>query len=263
MNYKNKWVVITGASSGMGIDYAEVFAEKGANIVLTARREQNLRELETKILSKYPDCKISVIPCDLSSEEGCNFLLSEISKQEIEVHTLINNAGYGIFGEFTEMDYSQLKNMLDLNIISLTYLTHYFVKKMKERNEGQILLVSSVGAYQPCPLYASYGASKSYVLHFGEALSIELANTNVRVSVLSPGMTETEFFERSGQFQDDNSLIRKILIMKSKPVVELAIRKLEKGVISFIPGFLNNALAFLNRLSPRKISALVTHEILK
>jgi len=260
MNYKDKWVLITGASSGMGSDYAELFASQDANIILTARRESNLVELKNKIATKYPNSKVVIVSSDLSNEEGCQNLIREINKQDIQVHTLINNAGYGIYGEFTEMNWSEVKNMLDLDIISLTYLTHHYVKEMKARNEGQILLVASIGAYQPCPLYASYGAAKAYVLNFGEALNVELAGTNVKISVLSPGVTETEFFERSGQKQ---SLYQKIVMMKSMPVAKVGIRSMEKGALSVIPGFMNNLIIFLNRFSPRKVTAILAHQLMK
>ena len=166
-------VLITGASSGIGYEFSKLFAEKGYSLVITARREQKLTELK----EMYPESKIEVISCDLGSETGAGYLYNEIKKRGIKVDILINNAGFGLFGEFYETDIEKEKKMIDLNIKTLVELSKYFLQEMLEKNSGKILNVASIAAFQPGPYMSVYYASKSFVLSFTEALRNEVRNT--------------------------------------------------------------------------------------
>lgn len=245
---KNQWVLITGASSGFGKDYAEILAAAGAKLILTARRKEALSGLAADLQSRF-GTECLVLPADLSVKEERLRLVETIQKQKIELEVLINNAGYGLFGEFANTDWQKTENMLELDIQALTHLTYLVLKDMQKRRRGYIMLVASVGAYQPSPTYAAYAAAKAYVLNFGEALHYELRNSGIVVSVLSPGVTATEFLSVSGQ---SPSLYQKIVMMQSRPVAESGLRALFRGTPSYVPGWINKISIASVRLIPRR-----------
>ena len=166
---------------------------------------------------------------------------------------LINNAGFGLYGAFLEIPWERERAMLELDIVTLTHLTKLFVKDMVERRFGYVLLVASIGAYQPSPTYATYSAAKSYVLFFGEALHYELRKTGVNVTVVSPGVTKTEFLDVAGQ---QPSLYQRTMMMASPDVTRIAVDALLKGKASVVPGYKNAALAQSTRLMPRQLAAM-------
>ncbi len=161
-------------------------------------------------------------------------LYDQIKETGKKVDVLINNAGYGIYGFFADVPWEREKNMLELDIVSVVHLTKLFVTDMLERDFGYILQVASIGAYQPSPTYATYAAAKSFILHFGEALNYEMRKTNVSCTVLSPGITATEFLKVSGQ---KPTLYQRLFMMQSAEVVKIAIRNMLKGVPSVVAGF--------------------------
>jgi uncharacterized protein len=222
MNQTNlkPWALITGSSSGMGVDYAHILANMSVNLVLSARRKERLEKLKILIEKKY-DVQVIVIVADLGEATAPQNIFNQCESQNIKIDYLINNAGLGMHGFFADQNWSDINNMLMVDIMSLTELTKIFVDDMKKRNKGNILLIASVAAYQPCPTYAVYGAAKAYVLNFGEALNRELKDTNVSVSVLSPGATKTAFFDVSGQ---DTSSLQKYIMMDSNLVAKMGIK---------------------------------------
>lgn len=242
-----KWALVTGASSGLGAEFSDQLAERGFNLVLTARRVERLLERKRMLEQKY-GVRVEVIPSDLARLSAPSELYREVLARGIEVSVLINNAGYGIHGDFVDSSLDDLKAMLQLDIVALTELTHLFAQAMKARNTGHILLVSSIGAYQPSPTYAAYSAAKAYVLSFGEALNAELRSFGVLVSVLSPGVTATEFLERAGQ---SPTLYQRLVMMKSPIVVRVGLKALFRGTPSVLPGFVNRLSVFMLRFMPR------------
>ncbi|MEI7431639.1 MAG: SDR family NAD(P)-dependent oxidoreductase, partial [Betaproteobacteria bacterium] len=178
----------------------------------------------------------------------------------IEVQLLINNAGYGMFGEFLAQPPAATLNMLQLNMLTLTELTQVFATDMVRRGGGQILLVASIGAYQATPLYAAYCASKAYVLLFGEALHEELKGKGVTVTVLSPGISETAFFAVAGQ---KPTLYQRLAMMQSRPVARIGLVALQAGRASVVPGWLNALTVRSNRLLPRFVQRKVAHRLMK
>ncbi|HEY0601788.1 MAG TPA: SDR family oxidoreductase [Herpetosiphonaceae bacterium] len=257
-NLRGRTALVTGASSGLGVDFARHLAARGCNLILVARRENQLRAVQEEIRRRY-GVDVQIIPMDLATDDAPQALYDQIKAAGKQVDVLINNAGYGLYGQFTEIEWEREKNMLELDIITLMHLTKLFVKDMVARNFGFILLVSSIGAYQPSPLYASYSAAKSFVLNFGEALSYELRKTNVRCTVISPGITATEFLKVSGQ---QASLYQRLAMMKSEDVTRIGIESMLKGKPSVVPGRLNTLSVWSNRLLPRRLSAAVAYRLM-
>lgn len=259
VDLKNKWALITGASSGLGVDFAKNLASRGCNVILVARREDRLRAVQQEITTQY-GVQVDVIALDLEPADAPQQLYDQIKASGRAVDVLVNNAGFGLHGHFLEIPWERERAMLELDIVTLTHLTKLFVKDMVARRFGYVLLVASVGAYQPSPTYATYAAAKSYVLFFGEALHFELRNTGVNVTVVSPGVTKTEFLEVAGQ---QPSLYQRTMMMDSPEVTRIAIDALLKGKASVVPGYINAALAEATRLMPRQFAAMAAEQMMK
>jgi short-subunit dehydrogenase len=255
----DKWALITGASSGFGVDFAHELAERGDNLVLVARRVEPMQALAAD-LERTKGVRVKVIGMDLARPGVGADLLERLSSDGIVIDTLINNAGYGLFGEFLDQPLPRTLDMLQLNMLSLTELTHTFGREMARRARGEILLVASIGGYQATPTYAAYSASKSYVLLLGEALHEELKSRGVTVSVLSPGITATGFLHVSGQTP---TLYQRLVMMQSRPVVRIGLRALARGRASVVPGWLNAVTAWSNRLMPRSLQRRIAHQLMR
>ena len=248
-------VLITGASSGIGREFSKLFAEKGYRLVITARREKNLAELK----KMYPENNVEVIPCDLGSEAGAEYLYNEVKKRSIKVDILINNAGFGLFGEFYETDIEKEKKMIDLNVKALVELSKYFLQEMLGRNSGRILNVASIAAFQPGPYMSVYYASKAFVLSFSEALRNEVRNTGVCISVLCPGPVETEF-EKSSELTK-SKLFSKLKPVTAEKVAYAGYRGLMKNRAVIIPGFFNRAAITAGTFVPTGIKVNIARKI--
>jgi short-subunit dehydrogenase len=249
----NKTVLITGASSGIGYELAKVFAEKGYNIVLVARRENILNEMAEKILKCY-GVKTKVIQKDLTKINAAKEVFNEVKKSNINIDILVNNAGIGSCGFFHEIELKKHIDTININITALTELTRLFVKDMIERKQGKILNVASTGAYQPGPIIAVYYATKAYVLSFSEAICNELKHYNITVTALCPGTTSTEFSKNAGKCDLKNA-------MNPRKVAEIAYDGLMKGKKVVVPGILNKFLVFLSKITPRSILANIVKKI--
>jgi hypothetical protein len=253
-----QWALVTGASSGLGADFARELAARGANLVLVARRADNLRAIQAEITARHA-VQVEVIAMDLATPEAPQQLYDQLKAAGRRIDMLINNAGLGLYGRFVDIEWERERNMLELDIVTLTHMTKLFVRDMLARNHGYILQLASIGAYQPTPLYASYSAAKAYVLNFGEALNYELRKTGVKVTVLSPGITATEFLKVSGQ---QATLYQRAVMMQSPDVVRIGINALLKGKPSVVPGRLNAIMAWSNRLVPRRVQAAVAYRLM-
>ena len=256
---KDTWALVTGASSGLGSDFANLLAERGANLVLVARRLEPMQVLATSLQERY-SIKVKIIELDLSKDSSATKLKSILDQEGIRVSTLINNAGFGLFGDFLEQDLEKTNEMLALNMMTLTRLTHLFAQDMRQQGGGQILLIASIGAYQATPTYAAYSASKSYVLLFGEALHHELAKYNIKVSVLSPGITATSFLQVSGQ---KPTFYQRLVMMQSRPVATIGLKILFSGKASVVPGLINKLTIFSNRFVPRQLQTKLAYLLMK
>lgn len=256
---KPEWALITGASSGFGIDFARELAAQQTNLVLVARRTAPMDTLASELRARH-GVQVRVIGMDLAHAGVGATLRERLDGEGIEIDLLVANAGYGLFGPFLDQPIARTLDMLQLNMLSLTELAHAFGSAMARRGRGRILLVASIGGYQATPTYAAYSASKSYVLLFGEALHEELRPRGVTVTVLSPGITATEFLAVSGQ---KATLYQRLVMMRSRPVVRIGLRALRRGRASVVPGLLNGVTAWGNRLMPRAWQRKVAFRLMR
>jgi len=244
-----KRALITGASSGLGLEFAELLAAQKVNLVLAARRREPMEKLAADLRRKH-GVDVVVEPIDLAAPGAAARLKGSLDERALQIDILVNNAGYGLHGEFLETPIERTTDMIQLNITAVTELSFVFGRDMASRGSGQILLIASLLGLQPVPSYAAYAATKSYVLAFGEALHDELRPHGVAVTSLCPGHTETGF---DAAADAPVSPMLRLLTMKPRPVAESGLRALGRGKASVIPGFLNNLVAFSNRLTPRSM----------
>ena len=252
-----KTVLITGASSGIGKEFAYIFAKNGFQLILTARRTEALESLATECRNKFKS-SVFVVSHDLSKPNSGTSLTEKVDALA-EVDVLINNAGYGDHGNFVDSDRNRGLDMLQLNMVSLTELTHIFAQRMVKRNDGKILNVASTAAFQPMAKFGIYAATKAYVLHLTEAIHFELKSTNVSVSALCPGATKTGFEEAANL--KDSKLFDKY-VMDAKSVAVSGYKGLMKNKMYIIPGVRNKVMSFLSNATPfRKLLIWVTSKI--
>jgi len=251
MNGLRPVTVITGASAGIGVALARVFARNGHEVALVARREDRLWALADEIAATGA-CKPLVIVADLQRNDAARVIGEALVAQGAEPQYVVNNAGFGLVGAAASLDRDEQLAMIDLNVRTLTELSLAFVDSLARRRGG-VLNVGSVAGYLPGPGMAVYYASKAYVLSFSEALHSELKSRGVRVTVLCPGPVPTEFAARAGV---KGSLASDFLSQSPERVAELGYRGLMRGQRVVIPGLTNKLVTFLIRIIPRR--ALLT-----
>ncbi|MDG0816403.1 SDR family NAD(P)-dependent oxidoreductase [Bdellovibrio svalbardensis] len=244
----SNYTLITGASSGIGYEFAKIFAKNGCNLVLSARSKLILEDLAAELV-KLHGVKVHVLEADLSNPEECRRLEAFCQNNEIFVENLINNAGVGDNEAFVDSDWKKQEHMIRLNIESLVKLTHMFLPKMVERKSGGILNVASTAAFQPGPFMAVYYATKAFVLSFSEALNEELKDTGVHVTSLCPGPTRSGFQEAAKM---DKAVLFKLLnIPDAKVVAEYGYHAFKNKKAVAIHGFMNKIMVQSLRISPR------------
>jgi uncharacterized protein len=246
---KGKTALVTGASSGLGVDFARELAALGCNLVLVARREDLLKQVQGELKGKH-GVEVTTIALDLGTPSAPQALFDLLQRQGKPIDVLINNAGFGLFGRELELPWERTNQMLQLDIVTLTHMTKLFAKDMVKRGFGYIMQIASIGAYQPSPGYAAYSAAKSYVLSFGEALSYELRGTGVSCTVVSPGVTATEFLQVSGQ---KPTLYQRLTMMQSPEVARLGVRAMLNRRTSIVTGFFNWLMAMSPRFTPKPV----------
>ena len=255
-----KTALITGATSGIGYEMAKILAEKAYNLVLVSRNKKSLSLIKDDFKTKY-GIDVGYIVMDLSIPNATNIVFEKLKNDKTDIEILINNSGFANYGEHTNISLKENYELLQLNIIALTEMCSLFGREMKKRKSGMILNIASTAAYQPTPYFASYGASKSYVLNFSEALSKELEDFNVIVTCLSPGPTETNFFKVAKINDIDNKHLNKR--MSAKKVAEIGINALFNKKISVIPSLKSRFLVFSNRFASRSMVASISKNIMK
>jgi short-subunit dehydrogenase len=256
---RGKWSLVTGASSGIGADLSRELAQKGSHLIIVARREHRLKELQAEVQDEF-GISVDVIPLDLATADAPQTLYDLVKAAGREVDVLVNNAGYGIYGEFIDIPWKHQAQMLTVDIITLTHLTRLFLPEMVERDSGRILLVSSVGAYSPTPLYATYSAAKSYVLSFGEALNYELRETGISCTVLVPTIVRTAFRDVAGQ---ETTRFQRLYMTESAAVARSGVAAMFKGKSTAIPGFKNRLLILLTRFLPRSLATAIAYQTMR
>lgn len=251
-------VLVTGASSGIGLELARIHASKGDSLVLVARRGEVLQKLKAKLENQYK-ISVFVIEKDLSNVGAASEIYNELKKQSIYVDVLINNAGFGDYNYFADADVDKLTAMLQLNVIALTQLTKLLLPYMLDAKAGRVMNVASVAGFMPGPKMAGYYASKAYVLHFSEALAEELNGTGITVTALCPGATESGFQALAGA--DSSALFKERVLPSSQDVAAYGYNAMMKGQRVAIHGLKNRLLVFLLRLTPRKLVTRIISQI--
>ena len=247
---RKQTALITGASGGIGYELAKLFAQDGYNLVLVARSGQKLTQIADDFKQKYGTAA-KVIAKDLSIPTSPEEIFTELQQESIKIDVLVNNAGFASYGLFNEIDLTSELQMMQVNVVCLTYLTKLFLKDMVKQGSGRILNLASTAAFQPGPLMAVYYATKAYVLSFSEAIANELEGTGVTVTALCPGPTESGFQQRASM--EDSKLVSGQKIMDAETVAKIGYRSLLEGKTVIIPGVKNKILAESVRFTPRKM----------
>ena len=248
--------LITGASSGIGLELARLLAAESGRLVLVARGEQRLRELAEELSGTAQSPSVTVLPLDLSHRDAPERLTKNLEDAGLQVDTLINNAGFGLCGNFWELPAAQQEQLITVNIQALVGLTRLLLPGMIQRRRGAVLNMGSLAGFQPGPGMAVYFASKAFVNSFTEALAEELRPyPEIRVSCLCPGPTATSFGERSGM---DNALIFKFGTMDARKVAEQGLRALRRGKAIHVSGLHNWVIANSSRFTPRFLMRRIT-----
>jgi short-subunit dehydrogenase len=240
--------LITGASSGIGLELARICAKQGINLVITARSAPQLEELATEL--RKEGVQVDVLVKDLSAYTCAREIFDWCQTNNRAVHYLINNAGFGDYGIFHESDWDKQERMINLNITALAYLTHLFLPGMIQRGKGRIMNVASTASFQPGPTMSVYYASKAFVLHFSEALANELKPFGITVTALCPGATESGFQAVAGI--EETRLVKGRKLPGSREVAEYGFRAMMRGKRVAIHGTLNRMMVFGVRFMPRK-----------
>jgi len=246
---KEKYALVTGASSGIGYELAKLFAQDGKNIVVVARSQDRLEKLRTEIENKS-GTKVIVLVKDLSNPVAPQEIFSDLEKKNINVDVLVNNAGFPVHGKFAETDLKEELDMIQVNVTALTHFTKLFMKKMVDNKSGSILNVASTAGFCPFPTFSVYAATKAYVLSFTEALANELQGTGVSVTCLCPGATDTRFYERGNA--GEAKFAKTMKMMDAAKVASIGYTALKKRRTMVVAGLANSLSMFGLRLLPRK-----------
>jgi len=255
--WQGKWALITGASAGIGTAMARELAAGGTNLVLTARRRDRLVGLSTELSDKH---KIRTLVCvaDLAQPLGPQQIFSFTEEKKIAIDLLVNNAGFGAYGEFHKVQLNRLVEMTQVNVTAVMHMTHLYLPGMIARGGGDILIVASTAAFQPVPYISAYAATKAFDLLFAEGLAEEVRQYGVRVCALCPGSTETEFFQVAGQRNHTRSAPE-----PAEKVAHVGLAALAAGKSSVISGFTNWLGAETVRLVPRRAVARIVAGIFR
>lgn len=249
---RNKYALITGATMGIGYELAKLFAKDGYNLIIVARTKKDLDEAAADF-SSY-GVEVTPIVKDLFEPNAAFELYEEVKEKGIIVNVLVNDAGQGQYGLFVEQDLQRLLKIVQLNIVSLTALTHLFLKDMVARNEGKILQLASVASVVPGPYQAVYHATKAYVFSFTEALIGELKGTDVTMTALQPGVTDTDFF-RKADMLDSKAVQDKSKMADPADVAKDGYEALMKGDDKVVSGFKNKVQVAMSNIMPETVVA--------
>jgi uncharacterized protein len=254
--------LITGASSGIGTVFAQELAARGYNLVIVARRQERLERLAVELTAKY-GIEVEVSTIDLTQPEAATAIYRAVTARNWTIDFLINNAGFGDFGEFTKGDRTKFSNMIQLNISALVDLTYQFLPQMQQCGKGNIINVASIAAFQALPYFSVYAATKAFVLSFSEALWAENQQYGVNILALCPGPTQTEFFEVAKREDSNDKNIEVKNIATPEEVVKDALECLNAGVSNVVAGGLPNKLIVnLSRFLPREsLSKIIAKQL--
>jgi short-subunit dehydrogenase len=249
--------LITGASTGIGLEIARRLAQRGELLVITARSGPTLEEVAVE-LRRLGSPEVTVLPADLATPSGAGALLEQLGARGLTIGTLVNNAGFGAIGAFATLGETEQLDMVQLNVTSLVHLTRRLLPDMVARGHGHVLNVASVAGFQPGPGMATYYATKAFVVSFSEAIGRELRGSGVTVTTLCPGPTATPFVQRARM--TSTLLFRPGNVMTAGEVADAAVRAIGRGGL-VVPGFMNKLLIQSQRISPRAMVLGITSRL--
>ncbi len=255
METNSKYALVTGATSGIGFELAKLFANDHYNLVIVARNEDELQQAKTDLLQK--GVEVVTILKDLSKKKDALSLCNEIKNKGIQIDALVNDAGQGLFGLFKDTDLDRELDIINLNIGATVILTKHFIKEMVERNDGKILNLASVASKIPGPWQSVYHGSKAFVLSFTEAIRKELKDTNVTITALLPGVTNTDFFNKAGM-QSSKIAQDKNAMSDPADVAKDGYEALMAGKDKVVSGFKNKMQVLMANISPDSMVAHMT-----
>jgi short-subunit dehydrogenase len=253
--WRGKWALVTGASAGIGRELARQLAAGGANLVLTARRNDRLAQLALD-LAAHCKVRVETFPADLARPDTPRELFRFTQQKQLPIEILVNNAGFGKYGEFFRADSQRLLEMIQVNIAAVVSLTHLYLPAMAERRRGHVLIVSSTAAYQAVPYISTYAATKAFELLFAEGIAAEMRPYGVNVCCLCPGSTETEFHQIAGQ--PPRTARRRETAEK---VARVGLQALAEGRPRVISGSHNRVNVEMQRLVPRRLVTRVAKRL--
>jgi hypothetical protein len=251
--------LVTGASAGIGRAFAEKFARRGSDVVLVARDQARLVELAVD-LNREHGVGAEVLAADLLTDGGLAAVEARLGDRARPVDVLVNNAGFGTFGRFAELDVDREVQEIELNVVALVRLTHAALRAMEARGTGAIVNLASLAAYQPAPNSATYAATKAFVHSFSHAVHEEARPKGVHVMLLCPGYTHTEFHERA---ELGDTALPEFVWQSTDTVVDAALRDLDRGRSVSIPGVLNQTAAAFSSVAPAGISRRIAGLVVK
>ncbi len=252
--------LVTGASAGIGAEFARQLAARGNDLVLAARDEARMRALAGDLEAAH-GIAVEVLRADLTTDDGVARLAARLDDRERPIDLLVNNAGVGLGGDFATLDIDVVSRQVRLNVLSVVQLTHAALGPMLERGHGAIVNVSSMAGYQPLPNHATYAASKAYLTSFTEAVREEVRGSGVHVMAMCPSFTHTEFHDRAGI--GDARGIPEFLWQSAEHVVRVALQDLDRGRTTSIPGLHNRAIAMAGHTSPGPLASRVVGLIMR
>jgi uncharacterized protein len=254
-----KTALITGASSGLGAEFARIFAQDGYNLVLVARTETALCHLADELNQKH-GIEVKVLVKDLNQPNAPQEIFDELQSAGITLDILVNNAGFATYSKFAESNLADQLEMMQVNMLALVHLTRLFLPGLIERRSGKIMNVASTAAFQPGPLMAVYYATKAFVLSFSEALANELAGTGVTVTAFCPGPTQTGFQKRAAM-EDSKLFSSRLKIMDAATAARSGYEGMLKGKTIVIPGLVNSLMSQGYRYTPRKLMTKIVRNM--
>ena len=243
------YCLVTGASSGIGREIARLLAAEKHKLILVSRDGVRLEALAAEL--RAGGTLVEVMPADLSAHQAADTLVESVQRRGLTVGTLVNNAGFGVFGDHSQTALADEQQMLDLNVTALTRLTKLLLPAMLARGEGRILNLASIAAFLPGPHMAVYYATKAYVLSYSQALAEELRGSGVTVTALCPGLTESGFVDKAGM--QASALVRGKRLPTSREVAVYGVAAMQRGERVAVHGWRNRLLAFVLRLMPRNL----------
>lgn len=251
--WKNEWALVTGASSGIGAAIAQELAASGAKLVLTARRTDRLQALAAKLSTT-----VEIVEADLEHSDAPRKIFAFTEEKGIRPALLVNNAGFGVFGEFRDLDLARQLAMVQVNCSAVLALTSLYLPGMVERRKGDILIVASTAAFQGVPYQSAYAAAKAFDLIFAEGIAEEVKRYGVRVCALCPGQTTSEFHEIANE-----PIPKAMAVQSAREVARIGLQALENGKHHVVCGFSNRMGMELQRLAPRRLVTAISERLFR